>query len=228
MKRELGIVKINLKQSKTVYSIFIPIVILVFINYLTSMILLGTQDNITLAAGNYFYLLPLLMAIFIPVKNFSKLINLGGKRKDFFSSSIILYVFVTAIVTIISIALHFTIDPILLTKIKDVLDLLKVFGFIENGIIIAFFQMWAFLILCSCVVHTMTLIQGHWYGWLVDVLLITIISVFTPIASLRAVLIWFFNIIIFHDIAIVQISSCLILAIIIYFASLIPIKSKQI
>ena len=228
MKTELGIVKINLKQSDTVYKIMIPILILVLINYLTSMILPGTAENITLALGNYFYLIPLLMAIFVPAQNFSKLMNLGGKRKDFFISSIILYVFVSALVTLVSILLHFTIDPILLTKILGVFELLKIFGFIEHGAIIAFFQMWAFLTLCCCVVHTLTLIQGRWYGWCVDVLIITIISVFTPIATLRAALLWFFNMIIFHDNAIVQILSCLVLGAIIFYASLIPIKSKQI
>ncbi len=228
MKTELGIVKINLKKSDTVYKIMIPIMILVIINYITSMALLGTSENITLAAGNYLYLLPLLMAIFVPAQNFSKLMNLGGKRKDFFRSSIILYVFVSAFVTLASILLHFTIDPILLTRILGVIDLLNVFGFIEHGTIIAFVQMWAFLTLCCCVLHTLTLIQGRWYGWCVDVLIITIISVFTPIATLRVALLWFFNMIIFHDTAIVQILSCLILGAVIYYASLIPIKSKPI
>lgn len=228
MKTEISIVKINLKQSDTVYKIIIPLMIIVIINYLTSIILLGTQNNITLAAGNYLYLYPVLMAIFIPVQNFSKLMNLGAKRKNFFRSCLPLYILTSAFVSFISIILHFTIDKIMLTKILGVIDLLEVFRFLENGVIVAFFQMCAFLILCSCVAHTLTLIQGRWYGWVVDVIIITVISVFTPIAPLRAVLVWFFNLIIFNDIAMVQIASSLVLGAIIYYASIIPIKSKKI
>ncbi len=129
---------------------------------------------------------------------------------------------------LINIVLHFTIDQFLLTQGGGVLALLDVFGFMANGPIVAFIQMWAFLILFCCVLHTLTLIQGRWYGWAVNVLIIAIISIFTPIALLRDVLGWFFNMIIFHDIAIVQILSCLVLGIAVYCSSLIPIRSKQI
>ena len=228
MKTKLNMVKINLRQSQTVHIIMIIVLITGIFNYIMFLTINSKEEGAsTTAFGNLLYLTPLLMAIFVPAENFSKMINLGGKRKDFFKSSIILYVLVSAIVTILSILFYFTIDQIAIIE-ERLLDVLDVFGFMENGVIIAFFQMWAFLILVSCTAHTITLIQGRWYGWVVDVLIIAIISVFTPIAPLRATLVWFFNMIIFHDIAIVQIISCLVLSAIIYCLSLIPIKSKAI
>ena len=59
-------------------------------------------------------------------------------------------------------------------------------------------------------------------------LIVAIISVFTPIAPLRAALAWFFNMIIFHDAATIQILSCLIVGVALYAASLVPIKRKLI
>ena len=228
MKTKLNMVKINLRQSQTVHIIMIIVLITGIFNYIMFLTINSKEEGAsTTAFGNLLYLTPLLMAIFVPAENFSKMINLGGKRKDFFKSSIILYVLVSAIVTILSILFYFTIDQIAIIE-ERLLDVLDVFGFMENGVIIAFFQMWAFLILVSCTAHTITLIQGRWYGWVGDVLIIAIISVFTPIAPLRATLVWFFNMIIFHDIAIVQIISCLVLSAIIYCLSLIPIKSKAI
>lgn len=228
MKTALSMVKTNLKHTGTVYSIIIPVMILVVINYLTSIILVSSSENYTLGGGNYLYLLPILLAIFVPAQNFSKLMNLGGKRKDFFRSSILTYVIASGIAILLHILIYFTIDLFLQTKIAGVIDLFNVFGFMEHGVIIAFFQMLAFLILVCCVLHTLTMIQGHWYGWVTNAVIVIIISVFIPIAPLRAVLVWFFNLIIFHNTVIIQIISCLVLAAIIYYASLIPIRSKRI
>lgn len=228
MGTAIGMVKINLKQSGTAYGISAVVLTLAIASYITSIFVPGSQDNTTVAIGNFFYLLPLLMPIFIPAKNFNKLMNLGGKRRDFFTSCILVYLLVAAVVTLVSIVLHFTIDRYMVTQIAGVLDLLAVFGFMARGPVVAFLQMWAFLTMFSCVVHTLTLIQGRWYGFVVDVLIIAIISTFTPIAALRPALIWFFNLIIFHDIAIVQIASCLALGAAVYCASLIPIRNKRI
>jgi hypothetical protein len=104
----------------------------------------------------------------------------------------------------------------------------EVFGFMARGPVIAFLQMFAFLLMLCCVLHTMTLIQGYWYGWVVDLLIVTIISVFTPIAPLRIWLVRFFNLIIFGSNVTVQILSCLVLGAVVYCASIIPIKSKRI
>lgn len=228
MRTDFGMMKINLRQSKIAYSIIGLLILLVIASDITTMMIFGLEDSHTIAIGNYLYLLPLLMAIFIPAMNFSKLINLGGDRKDFFYSSILTYVTAITFVTLINLVLHFTVDRILLNKVAGLIDLLNVFSFMAQGPIVAFFQMGAFLFLFCCVLHTLTLIQGRWYGWVVDILIIAIISVFTPIAPLRATLVWFFNMIIFHEIAIVQILSCLVLGAVVYCASLIPIKSKQI
>jgi hypothetical protein len=97
-----------------------------------------------------------------------------------------------------------------------ILDIMHVFGWINNGIVVAFFQQFAFLLLFAAFVHTLTAMQDKWYGWVADVLIIVIISVFTPIAPLRASLAWFFNLIIFHSNAFLQIAACLILAFVIY------------
>lgn len=226
MKTEINMTKINLRYTKPVYQIMIPVIFLVVINYIFSLAVPGSEGNTTLAAGNYLFLFPILMAVFVPAKNFSKLMNLGGNRKNFFRSCFLLYAILSAAASLFSILLHYTVDPIILTKITAISDLFNAFGFLSRGVITAFFQMTAFLILVSCFFHTFTLIQGHWYGWLIDLLIIIILSVFIPIEPLRQMLILFFNLIVFHTSAIVQIVSCLILGTLIYTASLPSIKAK--
>jgi hypothetical protein len=170
------------------------------------------------------YLLPLLMAILIPARNFAKLMNLGGKRMDFFKGSLVTYAAVVLFATLFGIVAYYSADHYLIgTQVSGFsLNLLDAFGFMRRGAGVAFFQMLAFLFLAASMAHTLTLAQGRWYGWLADVLIIAIISVFTPIAPLRAALVWFFNMIIFHDIAAVQIASCLVLGAALCALSLFP------
>jgi hypothetical protein len=228
MKALKGIVKINLKQSKTAYLIAGILFFTVAVQEFVLVILRIPGGG--LALGNYLLILPLLMGIFIPAKNFSRLLNLGCKRLDFFKGCLPAYAIAAFFTTLACFALWLAIDPVLLPFSSDpsLYNLFEVFGFAKSGAAAAFLRMFAFLLLTSCVAHTLTLAQGRWYGWIADALIIAVISVFTPIAPLRAALVWFFRMIIFHDLAAVQILSCLILGAAVYCAGLIPIQAKQI
>ncbi|MDR1615677.1 MAG: hypothetical protein LBR98_01455 [Syntrophomonadaceae bacterium] len=229
MKTLKGIVKINLKQSKPAYLIVGILFSTTFASEIITRVILRLGGG-GVALGNYLLILPLLMGIFIPAKNFSKLLNLGCKRLDFFKACLTTYVTAAFFTTLVCLVLWFVVDPIILTHMSEpsLYNLFDVFGFAKNGLAAAFFQMFAFLLLTSCAAHTLTLAQGRWYGWLADALIIAVISVFTPIAPLRATLVWFFNMIIFHDLAAVQILSCLILGVAVYCAGLVPIRMRKI
>lgn len=228
MNTVFGMVKVNIRHSRDAYINTGIVFALGVLNYILCVVIPGSDKNWTVSLGNYLYLVPVLAAIFVPAVNFTKLMHLGSKRIDFFKSCILIYVLAVFVSSLLCSILHKIIDPVILTHIEGIYDLSEVFGFAQNGEIIAFFQICAFLTLLCCTIHTLTLIQGRWYGWAADAIIIAIISIFTPIAKLRSVLVWFLNMIIYHDNAIVQICSCLILGAVIYCASFIPIRSKQI
>ncbi|MDR0964517.1 MAG: ABC transporter ATP-binding protein [Clostridium sp.] len=188
----------------------------------------GEGDAISLGIGDYLYLSPILLAILVPTLHFRKLMHLGGRRIDFYRSCILTYIPMVAVVTLITCVMQVTLYPFLRSGGIQMFYMAEVFGFSARGFVITFMQMFAFFFLVSCVLHTLTLIQGYWYGWVVDVLIVTIISVFTPIAPLRVWLVRFFDLIIFHDHIAVQIVCCLVLGFVIYSASLIPIQTKRI
>jgi hypothetical protein len=221
-----GIVKINLKQSKIAYFVTLISFFLGSVSVLVN-VLVDEADG-AMPVGNYLILLALLLPILVPALNFTKLMNLGCKRLDFFKACVITYAPVACAVSLVCVLLRITLDKITFASSEYDLNLLSAFGFTNNGPIVAFVQMSAFLFFVCCLNHTLTLIQGHWYGWIADALLISIISVFTPIAPLRAALVWFFNLIIFHDIAFIQIFACIVLGLVIYCTSLIPIRMKKI
>ena len=229
MKTIIGMAKINWKYSGIAYRITGITFTVGLLQYILDLTV-NPPGNISTAAGNYLFLLPLYMGIFVTALNFPKLMNLGGKRMDFFKSGIITYAIASVSVSLLSLISYFTIDKLVLTndRIAAMLDLYDVFGFMDRGVLVALIQMSVFLFLLACTAHTITLVQGKWYGWAADVIIVAIISVFIPIAPLRAALVWFFNMIIFHEFAVVQILSCLVLSALIYSASIIPIKSRRI
>jgi hypothetical protein len=81
---------------------------------------------------------------------------------------------------------------------------------------------------CFVTYLIMTAAQDKWYGWVADVLIVAIISVFTPIEPLRASLVWFFNLIIFHSNTFLQIAAYLILATAIYSLNKLILARKAI
>ena len=222
--KSLVIAKTNFCNIKLVYILSaivmggvliqdIVLTILAFIN-----IYPNSTENMSVSLGNYLFMIILLGATFIPTRNFRRMMNLGGKRADFFRGCAFNYVIMAALVSLASVTLYYTYDKFMVSTIYGggTLDVLYWFGWAGNGAVIAFFQQFAFLLLLAAVVHTLTAAQDRWYGWLADILIIAIISVFTPIALLRPALIRFFNLIIFHSNAFVQIAACLILALGIY------------
>ncbi|HCC35556.1 MAG TPA: hypothetical protein DEQ02_07975 [Ruminococcaceae bacterium] len=175
----------------------------------------GWESN-PVGIGNYFYLLVILAAIFIPLQNFRKMVNLGAKRKDFFLGCAVNYVILAAGASLVSIVLYYTFEQFMLNyHAEGVLNVLPVFGWAANGPIVAFFQQFAFLLLFSSFIHTLAAAQDKWYGWVADAVIVVILSVFIPIEPLRMALVWFFNMIIFQS-APLQILCCLVLAIVIY------------
>jgi hypothetical protein len=227
MSTAINMAKINLKQSKTAFLVTGILVVVQLINMVFAG-LIAPDESQSLAVGDYLYFFPILIAILIPATHFTKLMNLGGKRKDFFKSCIIAYIPAVAVAALITTALEFTVYVTFQEIGIDMFYVSGVFGFAARGSIICFLQTFAFFIMFCTVLHTLTLIQGHWYGYVTDILIITIISVFTPIAPLRAALVWFFNMIIFGENVALQILSCLLIGTVVYSLSIIPIRTKRI
>ena len=182
----------------------------------------GSGDAIRggeISPANAFWLLPIIVGAGIPGYSFRRIINLGGKRDSFFWGTLLTYIMVAAGVSFIVTASnfivelfienHFSYDPAFFGGIAN---LVEVFGWAERGAVVTFFQQFAFLLLLTIFIHTLTSIQGRWYGWVTNVTLVAILAIFIPIAPLRGILVWFFTLILFHPNFLVQIFACLILA----------------
>lgn len=173
------------------------------------------------SAANYLYILCILMPVFIASANYTKLMNIGVKKKVFLWGSGINYVVLSAIVSLLCVAAFYLFD------IKHpIYNLVGVFHW-DTSIFAAFFCSFAFLLLLQVVVHTLTFMQTKWYGWVADIVIVAIISVFTPIPVLRQFEVLFFKLIIYAKPAIIQIAACLALSAGFYLTNLFYLKKRD-
>ena len=225
------VAKLNLKNLNVPYWVTGITTLLILVQTIIDMLVIN--NNTEISVGCYLWLLPVMAAIFIPAKNFRRMLNLGGKRENFFWGSLMAYAILACAVSLVNVVFSYVFDPLIeaVGKVDPVffggiVNLVEVFGWTRYGAVVAFIQQFAFLFLFSVFVHTLTASQDKWYGWAADVLIVAIISVFTPIKALRDAEAWFFNLILFHPNAILQIAACMVLAAGIYSLNK-PIFSRK-
>lgn len=85
-------------------------------------------------------------------------------------------------------------------------------------------QQMFFLLLVMVFLHVLLSMQTHWYGWLIDAVLVAIICIFTPIAPLQAILTSFFQIIMLNDNVVLHIGICLMLSAALSFGGIWVLK----
>ena len=183
-----------------------------------------SSGDVVLSNGNYTWLLAVMTPFFFVFYDYTKLMHLGANKKDYFLGSLISYGILAFCISFINTVIHLLIDPVY--SAKTVINLMDVCRWTENGIIIAGLQQMFFLLLVMVFLHVLLSMQPHWYGWLTDAVLVAIISIFTPIAPLRAVLGGFFQIIMLNSNATLHIGACLLFSIALSFAGLLVIKKK--
>jgi len=223
LKKALTITKLNLRNCKAAWIVTAILLITMFAQMMVSMILakngvLDVTNSTEPGIGNFLYALPFFATILISVRNFRRVINLGGRRSDFFWGSLCTYVLLAAGVSLANMLIYYAFEqPIFRTgNVAAILNLLDVWGWVSHGALVAFFQQFAFLFLVMVFFHTLASLHEWWIGWAIDALIIAVISVFTPIEPLRHSEYTFFRAIIFQPNAFLQILTCVVLGAVIY------------
>lgn len=182
------------------------------------------DSAIALSNGNYTWLLAALTPFFFVFYDFKKLMHLGANKKDFYVGALVGYGLLALFISLVNTGIHLLIDP--LNRTQTVLNLMDVCGWTENNIFVAFLQQVVFLFLILVFLHVLLSMQPHWYGWLTDAILISIICIFTPIAPLRGILAGFFKLVMLNPNALIHIGICLVLSALLAAAGLIVLKRK--
>ncbi|MDR0406361.1 MAG: hypothetical protein LBH54_06115 [Clostridiales bacterium] len=218
IRKILTTAKINLKNVKPAFIITGILLGLMLTDTVVQSILtlrgvLDARDNNNVSAINVLFLLPALCGKLIPVRNFRKYANLGGKRTDFLKGCLCGYALLAAAVSVICAVYHVTAERFLvnLGTFSEVINLMDLFGWTRGGMAVAVLRQTAFLLLTAVFFHTLSSLHEWWVGWACDAAIIAVISVFTPIAPLRAAEYAFFRAILFQPDALPHILTCLAL-----------------
>ena len=183
-----------------------------------------SSGEVVLSNGNYIWLIAGMTPFFFVFYDYTKLMHLGTSKKDYFFGCLISYVFLAFCISLFNTVIHLLIDPVY--PAQTVINMMDVCKWTENGIIIAGLQQMFFLLLVMIFLHVLLSMQPHWYGWLTDAVLVSIICIFTPIAPLRFILSGFFQIIMLNSNAVLHIGICLLLSAALSFAGLLVLKRK--
>ena len=183
-----------------------------------------SSGETVLSNGNYTWLLAVLSPFFFVFYDFSKLIHLGASKRDYYLGCLAAYALLALGISLANTAIHLVIDPAY--QARTVINLMDVCRWTENGIIAAALQQACFLLLVMVFLHMLLSMQAHWYGWLTDAVLATVICVFTPIVPLRSVLAGFFGLIMLNGNALVHTAVCLMLSAALALAGLWVLKRK--
>jgi hypothetical protein len=215
------IAEINLRQIKPAYYITVTA-------FLFALFLDDTPMASLVSAGNTLVILPIIAAILIPAINYKKIINLGGKRHDFFKSALFIYILLSVLVTLINLLIYYTADISYPADYDDggfhygySYTIIEVIGFFRRSVIVEFIQMLTLLFSITAFTHTLTSIQGHgkWYVWLTTPALIIIVA---------AIIVAPTTLISIFQNALPQIIICLLLAVVIYALSKPALERKEI
>lgn len=182
------------------------------------------DSKIALSNGNYSWLLAVMTPFFFVFYDYTKLMHLGTNKKDYFIGSLASYGLMALGISLVNTGIHVVIDP--LNHTQTVINMMDLCGWTANGIFVAFLQQALFLLLTMIFLHVLLSMQLYWYGWLTDGLLVAIICIFTPIASLRHILSGFFNVVMFNSNALLHMGVCLLLSLVLSLIGITILKRK--
>ena len=196
-----------------------------FIITFAVVLLAQSSGNVVLSNGNYLWLLAVLSPFFFVFYDFMKLIHIGASKRDYYVACLIAYASIALFISILNAAVHVVIDP--LYNAESVINMMDVCRWTENGIIVATLQQMFFLLLFMVFLHVLLSMQAYWYGWLTDIIIVAIISIFTPFTALRAILSSFFCLVMINGNAILHIAVCLVLIFTISALGIMVLKRKK-
>jgi hypothetical protein len=219
------VVKINFRQLLPAYIVTAAFFLVGMYNLIAC--LSGMTDNYYVDMVNYLYAFAVMAPIIISARSFKRVMHLNGKKETFYWGTMLNYVLIAAGISLTVIVFFVCTNAIFGSRLIYN-NLVDIFGWWKHGAVIAFVQQFLFLLLAEVFIHTLTSIQNRWYGWVVDGMLLTILTVFIPVPELRNVLIGFFNIIIYHSSVFVQMISCFALLVAGYLLYLPILRRKKI
>ncbi len=225
MNKSLTMAKTNFRLATIP---FIMTLLLVGANLINQIVMLSIRDVDLgmVSSGNIAIIYAVLIALFIPLGYFRRLISLGVKKKNFFRGTILTFILTAVILSIINIIIYYIELAIVGNRIFLYMNILDVFNWFRHGIIGCFFYQFIAYMLLMSFVNLLAVSNDRLGGWIISGISVTIISVFTPIRPLRNALAAFLEAILFNRYLFLQFLYGIILCTIMLLAIRYFIRKK--
>lgn len=224
----LSITKINLMSLKTVFITLAIICGQYIIKLILSLLGADFTKQVEVGIGSFLWLFIPGAAIVISSNNFKKFINLGMKRKDFITGSLFNYILMSAVISLLSILFTNIFDQFIinLNRFEGVINITEFLEWNDLPIFIVFLRQFALLLFIAALTHSLVSVKDIKYGWTLYAVLITAIIAIGAVPVTRNLFLYLANIIIFTPNSLLQITTCTVLAILIYLIS-VPVFMKK-
>lgn len=145
---------------------------------------LGESDNTQVSTCNMLTIFLIFAGSVLPASLFRRAINLGATRKEYYRGILLVYGLLAALFALINI-LWYQLEVGLIRNYVDTFNILEIFHWNQFGVIGMFvYQFGAYLLLLSLLNLLFSGLRQV-AGWIIWVILIAAIPIFTSIATLR-------------------------------------------
>ncbi|AWP30158.1 hypothetical protein PVOR_03075 [Paenibacillus vortex V453] len=166
------------------WSILGTIAISILANVIVSLSLGDNGENTQVSAANLLTVFLLFIGSVLPAGLFRRVMNLGATRKEYYAGMLLVYALWSAIFAMLNI-IWLQIEIGFIRNYENTFNILEIFGWSQFGIVGMFvYQFGAYLLLISLLNLLFSGLR-HVLGWVVWVVFIAAIPIFTSIPSLR-------------------------------------------
>jgi hypothetical protein len=166
------------------WSILGTIAISILANVIVSLSLGDNGENKQVSAANLLTVFLLFIGSVLPAGLFRRVMNLGATRKEYYAGMLLVYALWSAIFAMLNI-IWLQIEIGFIRNYENTFNILEIFGWSQFGIVGMFvYQFGAYLLLISLLNLLFSGLR-HVLGWVVWVVFIAAIPIFTSIPSLR-------------------------------------------
>ncbi|WP_083397567.1 hypothetical protein [Paenibacillus sp. LC231] len=153
-------------------------------NVIVSLSLGDSTENTQVSAANLLIVFLIFVGSVLPAGLFRRVMNLGATRKEYYIGMLLVYSIWSAIFAVLNIV-WFQVEISFIRQYENTFNILEIFGWTQFGIVgMFFYQFGAYLLLISLLNLLFSGLRQV-MGWVIWVVFIAAIPIFTSIPSLR-------------------------------------------
>ncbi|MEC0167988.1 hypothetical protein [Paenibacillus graminis] len=184
MNKLIVMLKASFLQLKLYLYVILGVVAVSVLSNIIVSLSIGSGENPQVSAANVLTVFLIFVGSILPLQLFKRMVNLGATRKDYYYGILVVYVLSAAFFAVLN-TVWFQMENSFIRSYETTYNILEIFGWSQFGITgMLIYQFGAYMLLLSLLSLLFSGIR-HVLGWVIWVVILAAIPVFTSIAPLR-------------------------------------------